>query len=91
MITKPNQPKPMKTDTAMKLYISIKFDSHAYTATITQPGQLTRFLSRKNETFRIMDIWSEHQLPSTGFPSWVIDEMNACSRFGKSENVTSTI
>jgi hypothetical protein len=76
---------------AMKLYVSIQFDSHEYTATITEPGQLTRFLSRKNEAFRIMDIWPEHQLPSTGFPSWVIAEMNACTRFGKSKNVTSKI
>ena len=74
----------------MKLYVTIQFDSHEYTATVTKPGQLSRFLSDKAEPFRIADTRSD-TLPSEGFPRWFINELNSCSRFGMSRNVTASI
>ena len=75
----------------MKFYVTIRFDSHEYTATVTKPGQLSRFLSDKGEPFRITGTRSETTLPSGGFPLWFIKELNACSRFVMSRNVTASI
>ena len=68
----------------MKTYVEIKFDSHDYTATVTEFGQLSKFLSEKDESFLIGDIIGDT-------PRWLTQELNMISRFAKSKNVTSNI
>jgi len=64
-------------------YVTIHFDSHTYTATVREEGQLSRFLSDKNEPFKIGDVVGNI------FPG-LVSELNRISRFAKSRNVTAT-
>jgi hypothetical protein len=64
-------------------YVTIHFESHDYTATVREEGQLTGFLSQKNETFKIGDVVGDI------FPG-LLSELNRISRFGKSKNITAT-
>jgi hypothetical protein len=68
----------------MKTYIEIKFQDHSYTATVTEFLQLSKFLSEKDEPFKIGSIAGDT-------PEWLATELNMISRFGKSQNVTATI
>ena len=67
---------PPQKNPAAKLYVEILFSSHTYTATITRPGQLSRFLSTKRESFRIGSISGPG-----AYPAGFAQELNSISRF----------
>lgn len=73
-----------KPKATMKTYIEIEFKDHSYTATITEFGQLSKFLSSKDETFKIKNIMG-------ATPKWLVTELNMVSRFSKSRNTTANI
>ena len=64
------------------LYVEIEFDSHDYTATVNEYGQLERFLSDKNESFKIVNVIGH-------INQRFVDELNRISRFGMSRNTTA--
>lgn len=68
-----------------KAYVTIHFESHDYTATVSRPGALENFLSRKSESFRLGAI-SGHPESIPGF----VSELNRISRFGHCLNRSAT-
>ena len=69
-----------------KLYVTITYATHTYTATVTRVGQLEAYLAKAEQPFHIGNMAGDYPANLEGFRQ----ELNRISRFGLSQNVTAT-
>ena len=70
-------------NTTPPTYVTIHFDSHDYTATVTSFGQLSRFLSDKTEPFRLGSCAGH-------IPAWITRELNMITHLKGCRNRAAT-